>query len=206
MHQPQPKVGLPAIGIFADLDAAQRETLAGELETRALKRGEVLMRQGDLADALYVVLTGRFAVTREGRRDVVTEIGPDQPVGEIGFLTGGERTATVTAMRDSLVLRLGRTEFERLAATSPSIWRTLTSSLAQRLAATTASEPSAPDPRPRTVAIIRAGAEADSARVSHGVRPRCSARLRKRSLSIQPSSPRCCPRAWRSTAWKRRRR
>ncbi len=160
MHQPQPKVGLPAIGIFADLDAAQRETLAGELETRALKRGEVLMRQGDLADALYVVLTGRFAVTREGRRDVVTEIGPDQPVGEIGFLTGGERTATVTAMRDSLVLRLGRTEFERLAATSPSIWRTLTSSLAQRLAATTASEPSAPDPRPRTVAIIRAGAEA----------------------------------------------
>ncbi len=99
---------LPAVGIFADLDAAEREALAGELETRTLKRGDVLVRQGDAADALYIVLTGRFAVMIEGRREPITEIGPDQPIGEIAFLTGGKRTATVTAMRDSLVLRLGR--------------------------------------------------------------------------------------------------
>ena len=37
-----------------------------------------------------------------------------EAVGEIAFLAGGVRTATVTALRDSLVLRLGRAEFEQL--------------------------------------------------------------------------------------------
>ena len=90
------------------------------------------------ADALYIVISGRFAVTLEGRRDPLTEIGPEQPIGEIAFLTGGTRTATVSAMRDSLVLRLGRAEFERISAKCPGIWRTLTTALSQRLAATTA--------------------------------------------------------------------
>ena len=157
MHSPPPKPPLPAVGILSDLDAAARMALAAEAETQELKRGSVLVRQGDAADALYVVLTGRFAVTVAGRPDPITEIGPEQPIGEIAFLTGGKRTATVTAMRDSLVLRLGRAEFERLTAASPGIWRTLTSALAERLAATTASEPAAPDARPRTIAVIRAG-------------------------------------------------
>jgi len=157
MHSPVFKDVLPADGIFSELGADERAALVGELETRALKRGDVLVRQGDPADALYIVLTGRFAVTREGRREPISEIGPDQPIGEIAFLTGGLRTATVTALRDSLVLRLGRAEFERISAKCPSIWRTLTSTLSRRLAAATGSEPTPHDPRPRTITIIRAG-------------------------------------------------
>ena len=157
MHSQPPKPGLPAVGIFADLDVSERAMLATETKTRSLKRGDVLVRQGDAADDLYIVLTGRFAVTKEGRRDPIAEIGPEQPIGEIAFLTGGTRTATVTAMRDSVVLRLGREDFERLTAKCPSIWRTLTNTLSQRLAATTGSEPTTSDPRPRTVTIIRAG-------------------------------------------------
>lgn len=158
MHSKAPKPGVPAVGIFADLDASERALLAAEAVTRTLKRGDVLVRQGDSADDLYIVLTGRFAVTKEGRRDPIAEIGPEQPIGEIAFLTGGTRTATVTAMRDSVVLRLGRDDFDRLTAKCPSIWRTLTSTLSQRLAAATiGSEPHANDPRPRTITIIRAG-------------------------------------------------
>lgn len=158
MQSPPFNAALPAVGIFSELGADERTALVGELETRALKRGDVLVRQGDPADALYIVISGRFAVTLEGRREPITEIGPEQPIGEIAFLTGGVRTATVSAMRDSLVLRLGRPEFERISAKCPSIWRTLTTALSQRLAATTVHEPAAPDPRPRTIAIIRAGA------------------------------------------------
>ncbi|MGI9403685.1 MAG: cyclic nucleotide-binding domain-containing protein, partial [Hyphomicrobium sp.] len=151
------KTSLPAVGIFSGLDAETRKALASELETRSMKRGDVLVREGDTADALYIVLSGRFAVMQEGRRDPVAEIGPDWPIGEIAFLLGGARTATVTAMRDSLVLRLGRTEFDELSAKYQSIWRTLTNALAERLAVTTAAEPAAPDPRPRTITVIRAG-------------------------------------------------
>ncbi len=157
MHSLLSKAGLPAVGIFAELGAEERTALMAELETRSLKRGDVLVRQGDAADALYIVISGRFTVTLEGRREPLTEIGPEQPIGEIAFLTGGVRTATVSAMRDSLVLRLGRAEFERISARCPGIWRTLTTSLSHRLAATTTSEPAPPDPRPRTLAVIRAG-------------------------------------------------
>ncbi len=157
MHSPLPKSEPFAAGIFSELGTEERAALVAELETRSLKRGDVLVRQGETADALYIVISGRFAVTLEGRREPLTEIGPDQPIGEIAFLTGGVRTATVAAMRDSLVLRLDRADFERIAARCPSIWRTLTSALSQRLAATTAPEAVAPDPRPRTIAILRAG-------------------------------------------------
>jgi NTE family protein len=158
MHSLLSKAGLPVIGIFSELSADERAALMSGLETQPLKRGDVLVRQGEAADALYIVISGRFSVTLDGRREPLTEIGPEQPIGEIAFLTGGTRTATVTAMRDSLVLRLGRAEFDSIAAKCPGIWRTLTASLAQRLAATTSiSQPSAPDPRPRTIAVIRAG-------------------------------------------------
>src|SRR5262245_38671389 len=133
MQRQAPQHGLDGVEIFAGLDAAERARLAAELETLSLRRGDVLVRQGETADALYVVVTGRFAITVEGRRQAIAELGPGQPVGEIAFLAGGPRTATVTALRDSVVLRLGRVEFEALSARSPGIWRALTMTLAGRL-------------------------------------------------------------------------
>jgi NTE family protein len=149
--------GLDGVEIFHDLEEEERARLAAELETLNLRRGEVLVRQGEMAEALYIVVTGRFAVTIEGRREAVAELGPGQPIGEIAFLAGGARTATVTALRDSLVLRLGRAEFEALSSKSPSIWRTLTVTMARRVATANISREPPPDPRPRTVTLIRAG-------------------------------------------------
>jgi NTE family protein len=149
--------GLDGVEIFASLEASERARLAAELETLNLKRGDVLVRQGEVADALYIVVTGRFAVTLDGRRQLVAELGPGQPVGEIAFLAGGTRTATVTALRDSLVLRLGRAEFDALSAKSPGIWRALTAELARRVAEANVGRADPPDPRPRTIALIRAG-------------------------------------------------
>lgn len=149
---------LPLIEIFAQLDAKEMTELAARFETRSLKRGETLVRQGEPADALYIVVSGRFSVSRLGRRAPIAEIGPDQPIGEIGFITHSpSRTATVTAMRDSIVLRLARSDFEQLTSKYPMIWRSLAMTLAGRLAATTAAAPAPPDPRPRTITIIRAG-------------------------------------------------
>jgi len=150
--------GLEGVEIFQDLDPAERAELAAELDTINLQRGEVLVRQGDPAEALYVVVTGRFVITLDGRRQILAEIGPGQPIGEIAFLAGGTRTATVTALRDSVVLCLGRSEFEALALKSPSILRTLTVTLARRVANANISKAPPPDPRPRTIALIRAGA------------------------------------------------
>jgi len=158
MDAPPARPGSPVLGVLSELGEAERAALLAELETRTLKRGDVLVRQGEQADALFIVVSGRFAVTVDGRREPVAEIGPDQPIGEIAFLSGGSRTATVSALRDSLVLRLDRDDFERVAERCPGIWRGLTAALSQRVAATTVPDTAMPAPRPRTLAIIRAGA------------------------------------------------
>ncbi len=148
---------LESLDIFAGLAPAEREALLAEFETLALKRGDALVREGEAADALYLVVSGRFAVTIAARDGVVAEIGQGQPIGEIGFLAGGVRTATVRAIRDSLVSRLMRGDFDRLAAKLPSIWPSLTATLARRLSKANAAEPARPDPRPRAITLIRAG-------------------------------------------------
>jgi NTE family protein len=111
-----PLPAIPDVDLFSGLSETERTALLAGLTLRPVRRGDVLMRQGDEADALFVVVSGRFSVRLEGTQTPVTEIGAGQPVGEIAFLTGGTRTATVTAMRDSLVLALSRVEFGELVA------------------------------------------------------------------------------------------
>lgn len=129
------------------------------LSPMPVRRGEVLVRQGEEADALYFVVSGRFDVRIEGRAEPIAEIGPGAPVGEIAFLAGGARTATVTASRDSHVARLERRAFDKLCEDIPRIWSKLTQTLARRLADQTAGRAQPVQSRPRTVTIIRAGPE-----------------------------------------------
>jgi NTE family protein len=151
---------IPDIALFSGLTTTEQEALAARCDMRTLRRGDMLVHQGDPADTLFVVVSGRFAVTRDGHPGTVSEIGRGQPVGEMAFLTGGVRTATVTAMRDSLVMALSRLEFDGLVAAHPGIWRTLTATLAGRLAATTSSAAGSAVvavPRPRTICVVPAG-------------------------------------------------
>lgn len=148
---------LRSLEILADLDEAARDELGAEMEASAVKRGEVLVREGDAADAMFIVVSGRFAVLLDGRPAPISEIGPGQPIGEIAFLAGGTRTATVVALRDSLVLRLDRDRFDLLTVRNPALWRLITVALARRVADLNAARPAPPDPRPRTLTLIRAG-------------------------------------------------
>ena len=163
--------GLDGVEIFHDLRRTSARALTAELDTLSLKRGDVLVRQGEMADALYIVVTGRFAVTLAGRPRADRRAGAG-PAGRRDRLPCRRpRTATVTALRDSLVLRLGRAEFEALSAKSPSIWRTLTVTLAQprrggqrqpRAAARPAAAHGGADPRRRQRAAARLHRRADA--------------------------------------------
>ncbi len=157
MSSRSPTESLASIDVFRDLSPELRAVLEGEFVKRPLRRGEVLVRQGEEADALFIVVSGRFDVRLAGRETPVAEIGPGSPIGEIAFLAGGTRTATVTAVRDSIVLRIGRVEFERLCEQAPQIWRTLTATLAGRLADQTAGRNPSLIDTARTIAVIPAG-------------------------------------------------
>jgi NTE family protein len=193
--------GLDGVEIFRDLEDAERARLAAELETLNLKRGDVLVRQGEMADALYVVVTGRFSVTVAGRRQMITELGPGQPVGEIAFLAGGVRTATVTALRDSLVLRLGRAEFEELSSKNPSILHTLTVTLARACGLSTSPRAAArPAPTHDNAHLVRARA---SPPVSSWGWPGCSGAATTRCSCGRRWPGPCCLRRSPSTVPRR---
>jgi CRP/FNR family transcriptional regulator, cyclic AMP receptor protein len=84
---------------------------------KRFKAGDVIFRQGDYADRLYVIGKGEVEVIREspGEADVVlTRLGKDQFFGEIGILANAPRTATVRAATDVEVLSIHRNYFSSL--------------------------------------------------------------------------------------------
>jgi NTE family protein len=121
--------------IFGELSADQQAEIGARAKARNLLRGETLILQNTSADAVYIVVSGRFEVRVEEQPVPLAEIGVGQPIGEIAFFAGGLRTATVVAVRDSVVLELDRASFEQVARRVPEIYNRLLRSLAQRLAA-----------------------------------------------------------------------
>ncbi len=88
----------------------------------------------------------------------LAEIGVGQPIGEIAFFAGGLRTATVTALRDSVVLELDRKAFDDVVRHVPAVYDRLLAALARRLAETTARIMASTAVAPaRTAAVISGG-------------------------------------------------
>lgn len=143
--------------LFRHLDDAGKAEVAERFERIGIQRGFTLVAEGEQSDSMYVVLSGRFSVTRRDRDHPISEIGVGQPIGEIGFLTGSARIATVTALRDSIVLKLDRQKLEALEASDPAIWRAISNYLATRLADTTLAPPKPPNSAPRTILLAAAG-------------------------------------------------
>lgn len=122
-------------------------------DEQVLRRGEMLVRQGEPSDTLYFVLSGRFTVHVDSTAEPVAEIAQGQLVGEIGFFAGVRRTATVMALRDSRVLAITRKRFEEICECTPRIRDAVIMSLARRLAERHESLGTAV----RTLAVIPAG-------------------------------------------------
>ena len=99
------------------LAGAELGTLRSGLRPVELDADEELCRQGQPADALYVVEHGSLVVAARlpGARELeLARLGPADVLGELALLDGGARTATVRALEPTRVLRLGRGEFNTL--------------------------------------------------------------------------------------------
>jgi predicted acylesterase/phospholipase RssA len=106
------------------------------MELLHLASGELLFRAGDSSDSLYVVLHGRLreSITgSDGRDSIIREAGRGENVGEYALLTGKPRSATVQAVRDTVLARLSRESFLRLAEKYPTTILQLTRLLASWL-------------------------------------------------------------------------
>ena len=146
---------LSGLELFRGVSREALATLAQEIEWLSLPSGCQLFAQGDPADGLYVVLTGRLGVFRtepDGQQRLVNEVVTGDAVGEMALLLGEPRSAGVVALRDSELLRLRREAFETLLDQHPQLVLQLTRQLAGRLAH--GLQPAPPNPVPRTLALL----------------------------------------------------
>ena len=116
--------GLSASKLAVELNDEECRVLAGAMTLRDLKHGEVLIREGSADDHLYVVVSGVLGVVKgAGLEEEVTlnAIRPGNVVGELSFLDGATRYASLVALSDTRVLGLSRADLENLLDTKPKV-------------------------------------------------------------------------------------
>jgi NTE family protein len=108
------------------------------LEWVEVPGGQTLMTQGDAGDAMYLVLSGRlraYVNDENGTPRTGREMGRGQIIGEMSLITGQPRRATVVTIRDSVLVRLGKSAFDGLLATSPQLAMVITRQIIEHLQA-----------------------------------------------------------------------
>jgi MFS family permease len=109
LREPEGLVLLRQVPLFAPLELKSLERVAQQLVRVEVPAGDVLIREGDEGDRFYVIQSGQLTATFKG--DVLSQMGPGDPFGEIALLRDVPRTATVTADVDSVLLALDRAAF-----------------------------------------------------------------------------------------------
>jgi predicted acylesterase/phospholipase RssA/CRP-like cAMP-binding protein len=155
---------LASTGVLADLPPEVRERLAAEASEIAIGAGEWLFREGEAAESLFAVTSGRLEVLVEGPPETVIRVlRRGDLVGELAMLRGEPRSASVRARRDSELLELRRPQFEALIAEVPGFALGLTRALSAQLATSRAPALSATPPECIAVVGLEAGAPVDRA-------------------------------------------
>lgn len=101
-----------------------------------LAAGETLMTQGEPGNAAYLSLSGRLRVyvdQPDGPPRMVRELGRGEITGEISLYTGAPRSATVVAVRDTVLARIDKPHFDALVSRNPRVSMALTQQIIQRL-------------------------------------------------------------------------
>jgi predicted acylesterase/phospholipase RssA len=113
---------LRASKIFGQLDALVLADLAHVLALQGVHGGQVVVREGDVADSMLFVISGALRVSRRdrsGRLLLYNEVRPGASFGEAGLILQQPRAADVTATRDSVLAVLTRNHFELLLNKHP---------------------------------------------------------------------------------------
>ena len=121
---------------LGDIEPEAMALLRERLEWVEIAGGQILMTQGEPGDAMYLVLSGRLRAylgDEDGAQRVAREMGRGQIIGEMSLITGEPRAATVVAIRDSVLVRLAKSVFNTLFATSPQLSMVLTRQIIEHL-------------------------------------------------------------------------
>ena len=130
---------LRKVPLFEDLTPSDLDRLAAIAEEQGFADGEMIAREGELGDAMHVVIDGVIRVTNEGdgAERVLARRGVGEFVGEMSIITRNPRMASLTAEGPVRTIRIGRREFESMVRERPDLALGVMRVLAQRLTEST---------------------------------------------------------------------
>ena len=92
--------------LFGELPETDLEVIVSQSHDRDLRRGDIIFREEDPPDEIYIVLSGRIAIVNksiDGRESMVALMESGDLFGEMGLFDGKGRSAQARALEDSVV-------------------------------------------------------------------------------------------------------
>jgi CRP/FNR family cyclic AMP-dependent transcriptional regulator len=122
--------------LFAALDDDAASALMERMTASRLERGDVLFREGDRGERLYVIGEGKIKLgltSVDGRENLLAILGPGEMFGELSLFDPGPRTATATAVAETQLIALGHEDLSSFLQVRPAVATTMLAALARRL-------------------------------------------------------------------------
>lgn len=138
---------LAKIEIFSDLSIDSNEDkrilseMANLLSVKSFKKGEMIIREGEMGDTLYILASGSVQVLRNtigNERYAVVNLNAAQNVffGEVALIDSDKRSASVLALEDCKTWVLSGADYEKICEKEPRFGYLVTFRIAKRLAST----------------------------------------------------------------------
>lgn len=124
-------LALRSAPLFATLAIDVLLPVANMCTELELEPGQVLFEQGEIGDALYVVIRGSVVVELNG--EVIATLGAGESVGEMAALDWEPRSASVIAEQATALIRLDRNDLMDLLGDHPELVGRLATVLVDRL-------------------------------------------------------------------------
>ena len=195
---------LRSLELLSTLDDETLARLSKEVRWIEVAAGESVLREREPSDRMYFVAHGRLGIFQRqpsGVDHLVREVGAGQPIGELGLLLDQPRSASATALRDSLLVELDRAAFDRLIEHEPSVLLPLSRRIAQRLAAI---RPDSPLDVPAGTLVVAASPSVDLSALWSQLAPLLTyygARCLSIAELIRASGTSDDLEPWRATRW-----
>ena len=122
---------LKSINLFSQIPGADLAHIARIAVEESFDRNEVIITEGDTGDSLYLTISGRVKV-HIGSRELA-ELGERECFGEMAILDSEPRSASITAVQDTLCLKIAREDFYEIMNEKPDIAHGVIKVLTKRL-------------------------------------------------------------------------
>lgn len=129
---------LNVIPLFSKLSPTQLDNIGARMILRTIEKGDVVLRQGDPAETIYIIVAGQVKVYIHDEHDtsrevIVSMLGPGDFFGEISLFDHEPRTANVAALERTHLQTLSYGTFEQIIEQHPDIARKVMAAMAARL-------------------------------------------------------------------------